>query len=73
MSRYDLNSMHSKGKVPNGGFKTPSKARWRRCRASQNAHPPEADCIFSSAGALPSGLINVLRQLLGAKCMENQM
>jgi len=26
-------------------------------QASQNAHPPQADCAFESACALPSGVI----------------
>jgi len=39
------------------GFKTPSKAQWRRYRPPQNAHPPETDCAFSAAGTLPLNLV----------------
>jgi hypothetical protein len=39
------------------GFKTPSKAESLRCAPSQNAHPPQADCAFSSTRALTFGAI----------------
>ena len=42
------------------GFITPSDPRWSAAgglQASRNAHPPQADCAFESACALPSGVI----------------
>jgi hypothetical protein len=42
------------------GFKTPPDTRWSAAgglQASRNAHPPQADCAFESARALPSGVI----------------
>ena len=46
--------------VIRSGFITPSDARWSAAgglQASRNAHPPQADCAFESACALPSGVI----------------
>jgi hypothetical protein len=38
------------------GFKTPSKAQWLRCKPPINAHPPQADCAFSSGLTLDASI-----------------